>query len=172
MSHKQILISFWLTLLTLSSSGQIDKPVDEPESFTFLNPDNFLGDTLYIKGRFTECGEWGGHLELSKIYYKDNEFYFTYQKFFPDCSRTKENNGEPPQTLNSFITKKLSGREKSLIYKYCHQLLDAKFSEPAPTHSGYIFEVRNKDGGMYISVYTSDGIIRDEYQVFIAQLLK
>lgn len=47
----------------------------------FFNPDNFLGDILYIKAQFIERGEWGRHLELSKIFLRDKEFYINYRSF-------------------------------------------------------------------------------------------
>ena len=48
----------------LSSLGQ-DTKVDRSELF---NKERFRSDTLYIETHFMECGEWGGHLELSKIF--------------------------------------------------------------------------------------------------------
>lgn len=54
-----------------------------------------------------ECGEWGGHIELSKIYLKEKEFYMSFQKFSCDCNSLEENNGRPKQTLIKTINKKL-----------------------------------------------------------------
>ena len=46
-----------------------------------------------------ECGEWGGHIEVTKVFLNGGHFHLKYQKFKADCSTIKENNGEPKQTL-------------------------------------------------------------------------
>lgn len=166
--HKQILFSTALTLLSFSGLTQIN----QADSSGFFNPDNFLGDTLYIKSRFMECGEWGGHLELSKVYLKKNNFYIGYQKFSTDCNKIKENNGEPPQTIVKTITKKLLDKDKLLIRRYFHQLVDAKFREPTPMHAGYIFEIKKTDNSINLYVYTCGVTTRNEYLEFIRQLIE
>ena len=137
---------------------------------TFFNPDNFLGDTLYIKAQFMECGEWGGHLELSKIFVKNNQFYINYQKFSADCNSIKENNGRPKQTLIKTLNKRLLNNDKQLVRKYFHQLIDAKFRQSSPMNAGYIFQIKNLNQTINLSVYTWGTRTRDEYLQFIKQL--
>lgn len=162
---------FSLSIITLtlfhfpSNARQID-------SIAFFNPDNFYADTLYIKARFMECGEFGGHLEVSKIYVKANEFYVTYQKYSADCNKIRENNGEPPQTLVKAVTKLFLNEDKRLFRRYFHQLVDAKFREPIQTHAGYHFEIKRTDNSINIHVYTWGEKTRNEYSEFIKQLLK
>jgi len=165
---KQFLVLTSMLFLSFNGITQ-NNQIDSTE---FFHPDNFLGDTLYIKSRFMECGEFGGHLELSKIYLKGNEFYITYQKFSADCNKIRENNGEPPQTLIQTITKILFNDDKVLIRRYFHQLVDAKFREPSPMHAGYIFEIKKSDKSIDLFVYTPGEKTRYEYSEFIRQLIE
>ena len=164
--HIFLLIPFLLIKVSgLTQKNQVD-------STDFFNPDNFWGDTLQIKARFMECGEWGGHLELSKVYLKDNEFYVTYQKYSADCNSIRENNGVPSQTLVKTITKKLLDKDKLLIRRYFHQMVDAKFREPTSMHAGYIFEITKSDKSINLFVYTWGVTTRNEYIDFITILTK
>lgn len=155
----------FLSVCGISQKNQVD-------STEFFNPDNFLGDTLYIKSRFMECGEWGGHLELLKVYLRNNDFYITYQKYSANCNSIKENNGEPIQTLVKAVTKQLLSKDKLLLRRYFHQLVDAKFREPAPMHAGYIFEITKTDKSINLYVYTWGVTTRNEYLEFVRQLLE
>ena len=166
--YRQILLT--IPFLLFGVHGLTQK--SQVDSIEFFNPDNFWGDTLFIKTRFMDCGEWGGHLELSKVYLKDNEFYVTYYKYSADCNSIKKNNGEPIQTLVKTITKKLLDRDKILIRRYFHQLVDAKFREPTPMHAGYIFEITKSDKSINLFVYTWGVMTRNEYLEFINGLME
>lgn len=163
------LFSLSLISLTLFHFSAKAQQIDSTE---FFNPDNFLGDTLYIRARFMECGEFGGHLEVSKIYLVANEFYITYQKFSADCNKIKENNGEPLQTLVKTVTKLMLNEDKALFRRYFHQLVDAKFREPTPSHAGYSFEIKKSDNSINLYIYTWGEITRIQYSAFIKQLIE
>ena len=119
-----------------------------------------------------ECGEWGGHLELSKIYLKDNEFYINYQKFSADCNSIKENNGKPRQIFVKTLNRKLLNKDKQLVRQYFHQLIDAKFRELSPMNAGYIFEIKNSNKSINLFVYTWGTKTRDEYLQFIKRIFE
>lgn len=163
---RQILLLISLILLGVSSQSQ-NYQVDCTE---FFKTENFVGDTLFIKTRFMECGEWGGHLELTKVYLKDDEFYATYHKYSADCNSIRSNNGQPVQTLVKIISKKLLDRDKIQICRYFHQLVDAKIREPAPMHAGYIFEISKTDKSINLFVYSWGVATINEYKEFIAIL--
>jgi len=165
---KQISLSSALVLLSLIGMTQ----KNQVGNIEFFSPDNFLSDTLFIKSRFMECGEWGGHLELSKVYVRDNDFYITYQKYSADCNSIKENNGEPIQTLVKTITKILLDKDKLLIRRYFHQLIDSKFREPSAMHAGYIFEISKADKSINLSIYTWGVTTRNEYLEFVRHLFE
>jgi len=63
-SFKQIIFLIVFAFMSFEGRAQMNSSKD---SICFT-PDNFSNDTLYIKTQFMECGEWGGHLELSKIF--------------------------------------------------------------------------------------------------------
>lgn len=152
--------------MTLSGISQ----TNSKDNNDFFDYHTFYKDTLCIKTRFMECGEWGGHLELSRIFLKDNEFYVIYQKYSADGNSIKENNGEPRQTLVKTKSKRLNKNDEQLIRQYLHQLLDAKLREQFPGHVGYIFKVNNTDNSINLYVYTSGGKIKDEYIELIKKL--
>jgi hypothetical protein len=145
---------------------------DKSYSQDFFDTDNFTGDTLYIKSQFMECGEWGGHLEISKVYLNGNNFYINYQKFDADCNSVNDKNLTPNQRLVKKISKKLLDKDKIQIRLYMHQLLDAKFREPFPMNAGHIFEVTKSDNSINIRVYTWGVTTKNQYLKFIKEVLK
>ena len=118
-----------------------------------------------------ECGEWGGHLELTTVFLKGDDFHLTYQKFKADCSKVNENNGEPLQVLERTVERQLSEKDKQLIKQYACLLVAAKFREPPIDHAGCIFELKNIRETLNIYVYTWGRTTRDEYLDFISHLL-
>jgi hypothetical protein len=165
---RKIIFLIAFSLMSLSGMTQ----TNSRDKTNFFNPENFLGDTLFIKTRFMECGEWGGHLELLKVYLRKNEFHITYEKYSADCNTIKDNNGEPRQTLVKSVTKILLDKDKQLVRQYFHQLLDAKFREPTPMHAGYVFEIKKTDKSIYLFIYTWGSKTKDEYVRFIKQLFE
>lgn len=169
-------MNFSITLITLivfiPSTFFCCAQKNQVDSTLLFDKDNFFRDTLFIKTRFMECGEWGGHLESSKIYLKGNHFYLNYQKYSADCETIKENNGELSQTLIKTITKKLTNEDILLIKKYAHELVDAKFREPTMMHAGYIFELKTSNEDLNIYVYTWGKKTIEYYVTFIAHLLE
>ena len=148
--HVRRIIGIGVVSFFILSCSRQDK---KTELYNFFNIDNFRGDTLYLNTQFMECGEWGGHKELSKVFLSGKDFYINYQKFDADCNSIKRNKGIPVQKLIKSITKKISANEKLLIYNYVHQLLDAKFQESPGFNAGTIFQVVLSDNNLNISVY-------------------
>ena len=158
-------------LFTLVSINCICQ-TNENSTLEFFDLNSFQNDTLYIRSRFIECGEWGGHIELSRIYIQGKDFYINYEKFSADCNTIKLNNGEPRQILVSTQSKKLLEKHKKLIIQYFHQLLNAKLREANPFHFGYTFEIKNTDRSIQIFVYTLAGQAKEEYTSFINQVFQ
>ncbi|MEI6949996.1 hypothetical protein V9K67_22615 [Paraflavisolibacter sp. H34] len=140
-------------------------------STEFFDKSNFYGDTLFIKARFMECGEWGGHLETTKVFLRGDNFHFSYRKYRTDCSKVNDSNAEPPQILEQSEERRLSDKGKQVIKQYACSLIAAKFKEPATMHAGYIFEMKNKEETINIHVYTWGRTTKNEYLIFIAELL-
>jgi hypothetical protein len=146
--------------------------LSQTNSADFFNIERFIGDTLYIKAQYIECGEFGGHSELTKVYTKGNDFFITYQKFRADCEGIKENHGRPPQILIQTISNILLNDDKLIIRRYLHQLLEAKIREAVPLHSGLIFHLTKSDDGLNIFVFPGDMKIKGEYEEFISRIIE
>jgi hypothetical protein len=166
---RRIIGIFMLSFCLLSCWQQNKKN----ETFNFFNIDKFKlrRDTLYINSQFTECGEWGGHRELSKVFFSGKNFYINYQKFNADCNSVKRNKGKLVQKLVKNITKKISDNDKVLIYNYVHQLLDAKFQEPIGLQVGRIFQVVLSDNDLNISVYPGSSTTEKQYLELIKKII-
>jgi len=119
-----------------------------------------------------ECGEFGGHLELSKVYLKGKDFYINYQKFDADCNSINQNKGKPVQKLVKSVTRKISNSDKGMICDYMHKLLDARFDGVTPSQAGNIFQVMNCDKSICISVYPGSLKISNRYSKLIAGLVR
>ena len=166
-SFRQIIFLIVFAFMSLNGRAQMNSSSDS----TFFNSYNFSNDTLYIKTQFMECGEWGGHLELSRIFLKDNQFYINYQKFSADCNSINENNDRPTQTLIKTLNKKLVNKDKQLVRKYFQQLVDAKLRQTSPMmNAGYVFQIKNSNQNINLLLYSGDEKIKDEYLQFMKQI--
>ena len=129
----------WLCFLFVGKYGvSQDNNIDK---FSFFNLGSFGKDTMYIRTIFTECGEWGGHLEDIKIYFSGGSCFARYEKYSADCDSMKINNGVPTQIAISKLTKKIGPFEQLLIRDYIHSLVDQKFSEADFGHAFIVNEV-------------------------------
>ena len=156
-------------LLLFSVAGEAQNK--QFQNTKFFNDRNFFKDTLYIEAEFIECGEWGGHEELSKIYLSEKSFYVDYMKYKADCDKIAENNGKPSEKIVRSIIKKLSNKNEILIEKYLKQVLDSKLIAEVIGNFGYVFHVYNSDSTLNIFLYTINGNTKKEYLNFIKQLL-
>jgi hypothetical protein len=142
------------------------------ETNDFFSEESFYKDTLFIRTTFIECGEWGGHLEVSKVYLQGKDFYIRYEKYSANCNTIAENNGVPKQLLQTSTTKRLLDQEKSIIRKYLHSLMDVKIVENPVFHVGYVFEVSNMDKSMKIFAYTLNPKAIQSYSKLVSSIWK
>lgn len=164
MNHFTKILSPLIVLLLFSYTAFGQTPPNE--STGVLDQTNFA-DTLYIKATFTECGEFGGHIELLKVYLTASAFNMTYQKFGADCNKIEENQGVPAQILNKTLTRKLTEDDNIAIEYYFEQLKDAAGNKDDYVRSGYTFQVIKKDKDINLAIYTMDYKIRQEYLTLI-----
>jgi hypothetical protein len=128
------LVFILLSLLTKSGLCQNNNNKD----VSFFGLGSFGKDTMYIRTTFIECGEWGGNLEVIKIYMVDINCYAIFEQYLADCSSVKLNNGRPIQELTRKIVRHIGRVEQLLVREYMHSLLDLKLSE---TDFGHAFIV-------------------------------
>jgi len=124
---------------------------------TFFSTLNFssLNDTIFIYAKFSECGEWGGHKEIIKVYLKDTIYFANYIKYDTDCDQMDQYGILPLKKVTDTVVN-LTKSAEDAINKYCHQLLNAKINEISPGHAGNIFILQNAEETLKISIYDSN----------------
>ena len=158
---KAISIPCLLTILIGCNDGRTKKRPDDitRQKIKTIGQINNLWrtDTLTLFAEFDECGEWGGHSEIFKIYTKSDtpmtssaDLWFDYKRDSVDCS------GDPNKNRKWVF--KFSGRltneDQKKVIKYVHNLLDNSLSNKRPpTHSGQYYSVFNSDSTIVISNY-------------------
>lgn len=126
--------------------------------------------TLYAQ--FDECGEWGGHIEVFKLYSKSESptassenIWFDYKRDSVDCSNPYEN-GIWTYSLSDKLTD--DGQKK--VIEYIHDLLNNFINtENLPRPSGQYYSVYTRDSTLLISSY---GPPVDGFQKLKTQLVK
>ncbi|EJL68098.1 hypothetical protein [Chryseobacterium populi] len=133
--------------------------------------DNILGyqDTLFIKSRFADCGEWGGHNELIKIYSFENKMKLTYTTYKIDCG-VRDKSGSITQVENSIKNKFLSHDDKSSLMKYINNLMKYKFIRNEFGNSGNTFSIEDSKGQLKLSQYGNNGSLLTNYNDLMKNL--
>lgn len=161
----------FLCLILQFSICCITEAQHKTDSADVFNLMFFGGDTLYINVQYMECGEFGGHIEKSKIYSAGNSFYITYQKFSVNCSGIKENYGRPVQTLHETNTQKLTGQQQLLLLGYFQQLLACQFTDFNLMHAGYTFNISMLNHSLNIHLYSLNNKLLHQYEKLIQTIL-
>jgi hypothetical protein len=129
-------------------------------------------DTLTLYARFDECGEWGGHTEVFKLYTKSESpatssenLWFDYKRDSVDCSNPYESRN----WIYGFSDKLTDGDQKRVI-EYIHELLNNSINtENIPFRSGQYYSVYTTDSTIMIS---NNGAPIDGFQKLRRQLIK
>ncbi len=95
--------------------------------------DNLKGsDTLVLKGRFADCGEWGGHQEVIRIYGQDNGVYAMYERDTVKCP--------DPSYFDRRIVERLSGEldqaKQQRVVAYLQELTERTFHDEGISNAG------------------------------------
>ena len=172
-------ITFLLLLTTLlfgcndRQTNKIQNEVTEPRTEKFGQIRNlWRTDTLTLYARFDECGEWGGHVEVFKLFSKSESYttssenlWFEYKRDSVDCSNPYEN-----RSWAYSFTDKLTDYDQEKVIEYIHDLLNKSINtENSPMHSGQYYSVFTRDSTLVISNY---GPPVDGFQKLKKQLLK
>jgi hypothetical protein len=168
---KILTLIFFLIFFTSCSKKETAKEIDlqQPE-FSF---ENILGygktDTLFIKSRFEDCGEWGGHEELIKIYRSERKPKLTYVKFKVDCG-VRNSLGSIIQTKQFTRHILLSNSQQLILMKYMTDLMKFQFLKEEISHSGNSFYVSNTKGDLRISHYGNQPLLLNSYNTLMTAL--
>jgi hypothetical protein len=132
-------------------------------------PSYFSKDTLIIEAQYSECGEWGGHKEMIKVFAKDTTFFAEYFKFTTDCSMDKY--GNLSLKKEKHITCEITESDKEALRNYFHQLLSSKITE----RSGMRYDclsIRNTDSSLLIKVYDISDVDWKNFESLIVKVVK
>jgi hypothetical protein len=112
---------------------------------------NLAGDTLTLFAEYPDCGEWGGHREIFKIYNKSrNDLWITYTRDTVDCDADVN-----VRRLTITTSFKLTQQQQEHIVSYIHKMLDENFKETLPPQAGEHYTIFTKDTGLRIENHVS-----------------
>jgi len=161
---KIISILFLLTILLIGCNNRQSRQINNLWS----------SDTLTLYANFDECGEWGGHIEIFKLYNKsesflasDNDLWFEYKRDSVYCP-------VDPYKSREWIyrfTDKLTNDDQTKVIEYIHDLLNNSISnsERLRSHSGHYYSAYTSDSTIMISNF---GPPIEGFQRLRAQLIK
>lgn len=107
-------------------------------------------DSLTLFAEYKECGEWGGHSEIFKIYRDGKEIKATYTKDSVNC--------KAGLTRKIIYEKRLdlSPRGQEWVIEYIQNLLSQNFiNNPPLSNAGEYYSVISSDSSLVISHYTT-----------------
>ncbi len=107
--------------------------------------DNVQGsDTLILTGRFADCGEWGGHHEVIRIYSQDDVLHATYERDTVKCP--------DPSYFDRRIVERLNGKldqaKQQLIVAYLQELTERTFLDEGISHAGDVYVATREGMGL------------------------
>ncbi len=117
---------------------------------------------LFLKAKFSECGEFGGHSEELQIHSIGlNGFHAKYSRYGLECDPPPppEPDGTPQPDLREVQIDTTINLEKGAlnsIKDYMIDLLGGKIEENFLNHSGNTFIIQNTDSSLYIKVYDNN----------------
>src|SRR5450432_3509346 len=156
----KLLFSFSVIIILLFPSiscTERAKKIDNKQPIAFFNT-GFGGfsqrDSIIIKAIFSECGEWGGHVETIIVNIdKERKFYATYKVYPFNCDSLDYYYGN--ESLKPIATQKtfLSDNGQQSIIDYIQRLTQSKITESFPGHAGNVFSIIKSDSTFFIQVY-------------------
>lgn len=152
------------------SDKEIVKQTDQQLKYSF---DNILSynneDTLFIKSRFADCGEWGGHNEVIKIYRSERKIKLAYIKYKVDCGN-RDKNGSIIQNQDITDNFTLSNSQQASVMNYMNNLMKLKFIDPEFGNSGNSFSVEDSREELRFSQYGNNTHLLNNYNTLMADL--
>ena len=160
-----------LLFLISCSDKKIVKEISQKEKYSF---DNILSynneDTLFIKSRFADCGEWGGHEELIKIYRSERKIKLVYIKHKVKNRRDTDNMGSLIQTKDTTENFALTNSKQISVMNYKNNLMKLKFIDPEFGNSGNFFSIEDSRGELKFSQYGNNTHLLNNYNILMTDL--
>jgi hypothetical protein len=149
---KKLLLIFFYGILLLRCKSSTKQNDAGQYSLSSI----YYWDTLTLFARYNECGEFGGHTEVFRIYQSEkNEIYADYKKDTLDCKDRATRKIIYSQTF------KLDRKVQQLVIRYLGELLNQNFIDKGFVgHAGEYYSAISSDSSLVISHYT------DHYEGF------
>lgn len=166
---KNILSILILLFLVNCTNKETTRETDQLK-YSF---DNILSynneDTLYIKSQFADCGEWGGHEEIIKIYCSERRIKLAYIKYKVDCG-IKDSLESVIQTKDTAENIILSNSQQTSVMNYMNNLMKLKFIDPEFGNSGNTFLVEDSKERLRFSQYGNNIHLLNNYNSLMVSL--
>lgn len=142
--------TFWLLLSLCILSALVSGCDSTSESTVLTNKDHGVGnlsprDTIFLSANYSECGEWGGHREIIKIYRAektDNQEFEAWMRQPLEAVWLMDTIGCSHRPDRKFFLAgqhEISREDELAIIKYMQSLLEYSLKEMYPSHSGNYF---------------------------------
>ncbi|MBK9515236.1 MAG: hypothetical protein IPO05_16790 [Flavobacteriales bacterium] len=136
--HRMAFVSSVVLLCMFSCSQQAKER-------TVSGLDNLLAnDTLVLMGRFSDCGEWGGHHEVIKIFRQVDSLLATYERDTVKCP--------DPSNIDRRIVERLDAQldqtKEERIVAYLQELTARSFLAEGGSNAIDDYVATRTDGGL------------------------
>lgn len=148
------------------------KDLEISNNFNFENlRDVNYEDTLYIKTRFSECGEWGGHDEIIKLYFvKDKRTIMQFKRNEINNCDERNDKGEIIKKIALEKQILLSKTEKKAVMIYINNLTKSKFLESGFSNAANCFTVESSNKNFRISTCNNQVFNLESYNNLLKDL--
>ncbi|REC77086.1 hypothetical protein DRF60_11735 [Chryseobacterium elymi] len=167
---KTISLICLLILFTSCSNKEVSEKTNSGQAgYSFENLFYNNEDTILIKSQFADCGEWGGHEELLKIYDSERKIKLAYIKYKINCSKRDDKGSivQEKDVTKNFI---LSKSQQTVLINYMNNLMRLKFIEREFGNSGNFFSVEDSKGKLRLFQYGNNPHLLNNYNTLMKSL--
>ncbi|WP_265129399.1 hypothetical protein [Chryseobacterium oranimense] len=164
------LIFLLIFFISCSKKENLGKGNSGQPEYSFKNIFSFDNeDTIFIKSRFTDCGEWGGHNELIKVYRSKRKMELTYIKYKVNCGKMDSSGSliQIKDTTRHFI---LSDSQQLSLMNYFNNLMKSKFIDKEYGNSGNSFLIEDSKEQLRFSQYGNNTLFLNNYNTLMQSL--
>lgn len=165
-----LLLFFFIIFTNCSDNKNIEETNYSKQEYSLGNILSYNNkDTIFIKSRFTDCGEWGGHEEMMKIYRSGKNINLNYTRFEVNCGvRDSVGSIIQKKELNKNIL--LSNSQKLIVMNYITALMKFQFLDKEISNSGNFFYLTNTKENLKLSIWGNNPLFIGYYNNLMSSL--